>query len=301
MSATAEGRQTPPRQSRQQRATLESVVAAVDRAAVDATLLSPSRWQVHVLRASDGSHYVALRGVASGLTALDAPVILYVRLTSRAAPGVTTVAQRSAVMEWLRGQRSDPLPMSARPLDVGAAGRDADWRRRRLRRRRRRRQLQRAALHGPPARAGGARARGRRQEAPRRARDAARAGLPTIHPFEDFEVAARLDRDAAGATILRSVRAGPGAFDLYVAWAEPAGSGRPGPVRVITRRLELPAATTDFQLSDIVLADARPRGSRTPTPPASRTRIPTPSARSKRRRPATTRFASTSACRSCSR
>jgi cytochrome c-type biogenesis protein CcmH/NrfG len=256
VSASAEGRQTPPRLSRQQRATLESVVAAVDRAALDATLLSPARWQVHVLRASDGSHYVALRAVASGPTRLDAPVVMYVRLTSRAAPGLTTVAQRSAVMEWLRGQRSDPLPMNAgRSMSVpqgempiggaaafaGDVAADSSNALRYMDRQREQAAREREAA-----------------DKKRRAglEDAAHGGLPAVHPFEDFDVAARLERDPAGAAILRSVRAGPGAFDLYVAWAEASGSGRPGAVSVISRRLELPAATTDFQLSDIVLADA---------------------------------------------
>ena len=256
VSANAEGRQNAPRLSRQQRAALESVVAAVDRAALDATLLSPSRWQVHVLRASDGSHYVALRAVANDLPGVDAPVILYVRLASRAAPGITTVAQRSAVMEWLRGQRSDPLPMNAgRSMSVpqgempiggaaafaGDVAADSSNALRYMDRQREQAAREREAAD-----------RKRRAEL----ENAARAGLPAIHPFEDFDVAGRLDRDPTGATILRSVRAGPGAFDLYVGWAEPSGSDRPGPVRVISRRLELPAATTDFQLSDIVLADA---------------------------------------------
>ena len=228
VSASAEGRQNPPRLSRQQRATLESVVAAVDRAALDATLLSPSRWQVHVLRASDGSHYVALRAVASDLPGLDAPVILYVRLASRAAPGVTTVAQRSAVMEWLRGQRSDPLPMSAgRSMSVpqgempiggaaafaGDVAADSSNALRYMDRQREQAAREREAAD-----------KKRRAEL----EDAARAGLPTVHPFEDFDVAGRLDRDPTGATILRSVRAGPGAFDLYVAWAERLGQRAPG-------------------------------------------------------------------------
>ena len=218
VSATAEGRQTPPRLSRQQRATLESVVAAVDRAAVDATLrLTRPRWQVHVLRASDGSHYVALRGVASGLAAARRPghpvraadlacgTGRHHRGAALRGDGVAArSAQRSAADE--RG-----------PLDVGAAGRDADWRRRRLRRRRRRRQLQRTALHGPPARAGGARARGRRQEAPRRARET------PLTPGCRSSIRSRTSTSPhasiaipAGATILRSVRAGPGDFDLFV-------------------------------------------------------------------------------------
>jgi hypothetical protein len=256
VSATAEARQNAPRLSRQQRATLESVVAAVDRAGLDSTVLSPSHWQVHVLRASDGSHYIALRGVAREVAAPDTPVTLYVRLAAHVGRGVTTVAQRSAVMEWLRGQRSDPLPMNAAramtvpqgelPIGgataiVGDAASEAANALRYMDRQRERAAQEREAAE-----------RKRRAEL----ENAAKAGAAALLPFEDFDVAARLDRDAAGAAILRSVRAGPGDFDLFVAWSEPPIKDRPGAVRVITRRLELPAATGDFALSDIVLADA---------------------------------------------
>src|SRR5688572_28729109 len=91
VSAPAEAQQNAPRLSRQQRATLESVVAAVDRAGLDSSGVSPSHWQVHVLRASDGSHYIALRGVASDVAAPETPVILYVRLAAHVDRGVTTV------------------------------------------------------------------------------------------------------------------------------------------------------------------------------------------------------------------
>ena len=88
--------------------------------------------------------------------------------------------------------------------------------------------------------------------------NAARAGLPTIHPFEDFDVAGT-PRSRPGRRHDPAQRARPGLAPSICtsAWAEPpSGKRPPGAVRVITRRLELPAATTDFQLSDIVLADA---------------------------------------------
>ena len=144
-----------------------------------------------------------------------------------------------------------------RPIDARAAGRDADWRRRPP-----------SPATSPPTAptrcatwtASASRRRGSARPLTRSAAPSSRTPrAPGCRPSIRSRTSTsprRLDRDPAGAAILRSVRAGPGAFDLYVAWAEPSGSDRPGPVRVISRRLELPAATTDFQLSDIVLADA---------------------------------------------
>jgi hypothetical protein len=159
-------------------------------------------------------------------------------------------------MEWLRGQRSDPLPMNASrsmtvpqgelPIGgvtaiVGDAASEAANALRYMDRQREQAARDREAAE-----------RRRRAEL----ESAARGGLPAIHPFEDFDVAARLERDAAGAAVMRSVRAGPGDFDLYVAWSEPSANDRAPVVRVISRRLELPPATADFAVSDIVLADA---------------------------------------------
>ena len=112
--------QNAPRLSKAQRALLEAVVAAVDQAQATG-VVTPATWQSHVLRASDGSHYVALRA-----TALDVPVpnggaMLYVRLAARRSDEPRAAAERSAVMEWLQGQRGDPLPMrAARSTTVNA-------------------------------------------------------------------------------------------------------------------------------------------------------------------------------------
>ena len=59
VAATAAA-QSPPQLSKDQRTLLQAVVVAVDAAA--AANQPPSTdvsWQLHVLRASDGSHYVA--------------------------------------------------------------------------------------------------------------------------------------------------------------------------------------------------------------------------------------------------
>jgi tetratricopeptide (TPR) repeat protein len=248
-----------PRLDRQQQTTLSAVVQAVDQARVNPALVSPSEWQSHLLRASDGSHYVALRGRASGLIAGKDPVMLYVRLESRREPNATTSLQRSAVMEWLNGERADPLPMRARgtmnvpagEMPVGGAasilGSRPDLG---LESTAQLRLMERDRLRVIRER--------EEREARRKAEleNAARSGTPAMHPFEDFEPDARLDVDARGTTVLRSVRAGPGDYVLSVAWAEPAGGNRPPVVRVLTHAVSLPAASSDFSLSDIVLADS---------------------------------------------
>ncbi len=247
-----------PRLDKPQQTVLEAIVLAVDQARANPAATSRSEWQVHVLRASDGSHYVALRGRAPGLIAPKEPVMLYVRLESRRDPR-TTALQRSAVLEWLKGERADPLPMRARgtmnvpqgEMPVGGAasilGLRPDL------------GLENTAQLRMMDRERQQAARQREELAAKRKAElesAVRTGVPLLHPFEDFEAAGRLDVDARGTTVLRSVRAGPGDYTLSVAWAEPGGGGRPPTVRVLTHALSLPAASPDFALSDIVLADS---------------------------------------------
>lgn len=264
--------QTAPRLSRPQRATLEAVVAAVDRLAQAPETATAARWHTHRLRASDGSHYIAVRAVA-GVAVPQGTVALYVRLAPRVEAGVTTQPPRSAVMEWLRGQRSDPLPMRAArsitvpqgELPIGGAAASAgdvaaessnalrllDHQREQAAREREARERQRRA----------------------ELEDAARRPLRDLLPFEDFDVAARLDRDPAGVAVQRSVRAGPGQYDLFVAWAEPAANGREPAVYAIAHRLDLPPAGPELALSDLVLADAVSRLEQ-PYPPADQNAHP---------------------------
>ncbi len=236
---------------------LEAVVTAVDQAAASGTT-TPADWQTHVLRASDGAHYVALSAVAPAVAPSQEAVLLYVRLTTRPSPGTAAaVPERSAVAEWLKGLRGDPLPMRASrsmtvptgELPVGGAAmlagdagvessnalRLQDRERERVARERSNREKQ------------------RRSEL----ESAARTPAPAMHPFEDFDLQARFATAGAGIIIERGFTAGPGDYDVYVAWAEPAPANRPPLVRVITHRLVLPGANvTDFALSDIVVADA---------------------------------------------
>ncbi len=247
-----------PRLTKPQQAALEALIAAVDRAGADPASVTPSEWQTHVLRASDGSHYVALRALAPGVAAPREPVMLYLRLAARHTDvQARSTPQRSAVMEWLHGERSDPLPMRATrsmtvphgEMPVGSAAasiRNPDGslanpavrlmdrdRQRVVREREEREKQRRAALEA-----------------------ATRTGVSPMLPFEDFDAAVRLSSDAGGVTVLRSVSAGPGDYVLSLAWAEPATGARSPVVHVLSHRLLLPAASPAFALSDVVLADA---------------------------------------------
>ncbi len=259
----ARAQSAAPRLNKSQRTLLEAVVAAVDRAAAgapDAPLIEAS-WLSHVLRASDGSHYVALRAEVPEAPAPRDPATIYVRLALRRVGSETLLAPpRSAVMDWLQGLRGDPLPMRAMKsmsvpqgeIPVGGAAmlagsqamvaandasnalRLQDMERERARRDREAREKQ------------------------RRAELESRATSPVspLHAFEDFDVKTTFGPAARGLRIERGITAGPGDYDVYIAWAEP-GSAKTPTVRVITRRLSLPAASrTDFALSDVVLADA---------------------------------------------
>lgn len=262
--ATPAQAQSPaPRLNKSQRTVLEAVVAAVDRAAAGASEapLVEATWLSHVLRASDGSHYVALRAEVPDAEVPQGPVTLYVRLALRRVGSETLLAPpRSAVMDWLRGLRSDPLPMRAMKsmsvppgeIPVGGAAmlagsqavvaandasnalRLQDMERERARRDREAREKQ------------------RREELESRATTPASA----MHAFEDFDAKSALGAAPRGLRIERGITAGPGDYDVYIGWAETANAKTPT-VRVVTHRLSLPSANrTEFALSDIVLADA---------------------------------------------
>ncbi|MCC6990428.1 MAG: tetratricopeptide repeat protein [Acidobacteria bacterium] len=262
-AAPLQAQSAAPRLNKSQRTLLEAVVAAVDRAAAGApeTPLADATWLSHVLRASDGSHYVALRAEIPDASSPKEPATLYVRLALRRVGSETLLAPpRSAVMDWLQGLRGDPLPMRAMTsmsvpqgeIPVGGAAmlagsqamvaandasnalRLQDMERERARREREAREKQ------------------------RRAELESRATTPasTMHAFEDFDVKSALASTARGLLIDRGVTAGPGDYDVFIGWAEPSNAKAPA-VRVISHHLSLPAANrTDFSLSDVVLADA---------------------------------------------
>jgi hypothetical protein len=243
--------QQPPQLSKDHRALLQAVIAAVDGAA-DAPE-TDAVWQVHVLRASDGSHYVAfsLAGTADRPIAA-APLVMYVRLATAPA---TTIAERSAVREWLAGSRIDPrllprnrgfavgdMPAMGAAAGMGRGGAPA---------------VGSADLQALSLEQERNRQRKADQEKERRAalEGAARATSQML-PFEDFELLAPASFADGTPVIQRALTAGPGRYNLYVAWVE--ASAKPGKavVRVARRSLELPPAmSTEFALSSVILAD----------------------------------------------
>ncbi|HXG89887.1 MAG TPA: hypothetical protein VNJ02_16280 [Vicinamibacterales bacterium] len=241
---------TTPNLSRLQRMALQAVVAGVDAAAP--TEPTPALdWPVHLLRASDGSHYVAFRIIGTPAFTDTRPVVLYVRLATVAARHSATV-ERSAVADWLAGRRST-LPPQERGLAIGdmpAFGAGAISSRGQptqdLRLLERRREQ----------------AQERREQAERERKAALAAeggGAPVaLLPFEDFDLAATPVRDSAGrVTLQRSLTAGPGDYELTIGWTDSATKNRAPEVHVLKRRLSLPVApTTAFGLSSVIVADA---------------------------------------------
>ena len=86
--------QSAPNLTREQRELLHAVVLAVE----STTSQSPTQdaaWQTHVLRASDGSHYVAFTARPPAAMPLPAgPAVLYVRLSQAIA-----IAPRRAIAD----------------------------------------------------------------------------------------------------------------------------------------------------------------------------------------------------------
>lgn len=245
--------QGAPKLTKTQRSVLEAVVDAVDRAAKGSGAVDEATWSTHVLRASDGSHYVAVRALAPALPVPAGPVVLYVRLASRPEPAATTVAERSAVSEWLRGMRAEPLPMRAGgsmsvprgEMPVGSiipGGRDVAAE-------------SVAALrllmleHEKTKKQREAQAAARRD-----AMERARSQPSTMLPFEDFDVAARLlVGPRGGIDLRRSLSAGPGPYRVLIGWAEVPARGDAPVVHVLGHDVSLPTAPPVFGLSDIIV------------------------------------------------
>jgi hypothetical protein len=241
--------QSSPTLTRQQRAALQAVVAAVSRAEVDSTA-SSAQWAVHTLRASDGSHYVAFSVMDPPGLVANQPVVLYVRLATRRGADTLT-AERSAVAEWLAGQRTTPRKERGFAFgDMPTFGAGA------------------IAARGPGPQnltlleLERERARERREaaERDRKATLEGAAGPRGPHPllpFEDFDVRAIVSIDRTGSPVLRrSLTTGPGDYNLLVGWVDPAAKDLPSAVRVVKHPFQLTAAsTTEFSLSDVILAD----------------------------------------------
>jgi hypothetical protein len=245
--------QTPvPSLTRQQRDLLKAIVSAVD-AASSQPQMPESKWQLHVLRASDGSHYVAF-SVAPGAVMLnERPILMYVRLATAAAGGVMTVTERSVVREWLEGSRTDPrlLPrrggmaigempvMGAGGINTrGAAAAGSS-------------DLQTMAMQRE-------RARQRKEDEDRQRRESLESAAATPNdqfPFEDFE-AGLPGRFADGTRVIqRALTAGPGNYELSIAWAELDQPAAKATVHVARHTLQLAPARNEFGVSSVIVAD----------------------------------------------
>jgi hypothetical protein len=253
--AALAGAQQPPQLSKDQRTLLQAVIAAVD-AAGSAPETEAAAWQTHLLRASDGSHYVAFSVAGTADRPIAAtPLITYVRLATTPAQPATTLAERSAVREWLAGSRLDPrlLPrhrgfaVGEMPAMGAAAGMtrggvpavgSAD--------------LQALGLEQERNR--------QRKEDQERQRRAALEGTgqttSQLLPFEDFDVLAPAAFADGTPAIQRALTTGPGRYYLSVAWVEASAKPGKAAVRVARRSIELPPATSgEFGLSSVILAD----------------------------------------------
>jgi len=252
VAASAAGQSMPTLNSNQ-RALLTALLAAVDAAP---PLADPQdAWQTHVLRASDGSHYVAFSVASTAASPVDAkPLLLYVRLSTVGTPPVTTLAERSMVKEWLGGSRVDPRLLPRRGIvlgDMPAMGTASSLGRR-------------------PENAAGStdltamtmqrdRDRQRREEQERQRRaglEGSTAAAIDLLPFEDFDFVTPEAFADGTAMLQRALTAGPGVYRLSMAWVDAAGSAGESPVRVAQRLLDLPPALPDeFRISSVVVAD----------------------------------------------
>jgi tetratricopeptide (TPR) repeat protein len=251
--ATATAGQAPPEVNNAQRALLQAVIQAVDAAAQPP--LSDADWPAHIMRASDGSHYVAFSVVPpSGMSLPAGPALLYVRLATAPAGGATTVAERSAIRDWLAGRRVDPRLLPGRGIVVGEMpqmGATANLARRNpgdsgLN------DLQHLGLQRQ-------RARERQAEADKQRRaelESQAVGLREMLPFEDFDLDDTSTASDGTRQISRALTAGPGSYDLLVGWADPSAATPASTIQVIRRTLHLPPATSsDLTISSVIVAD----------------------------------------------
>jgi hypothetical protein len=251
---TAAAQSTTPELSKTQRETLRQIVAAVDAASGEPETANVT-WQTHVLRASDGSHYVAFSAQPPGRIQTTAgPLILYVRLATTTLSGQGV--ERSAVADWLAGRSSDPLlrPRTGiaigempnfgaaglidpnrpgRPVAVPSGSNDL-----------RLLQLERE------------RAREEKEERDKKRRaelEGAAKAKRDLLPFEDFDLAA--SASTVNGAIQRALTAGPGDYELYVAWVD--SSAKPSaPIQVLKRTLHLPPANaSELSISSVIVAD----------------------------------------------
>lgn len=241
-----------PDLSRSQRELLGALITAAD-AAVAMPPSDDSSLRTHLLRASDGSHYVAFSVERADTDIAAGPLLLYVRLATARAPGSQAAREQSLVRDWLRGSRVDPRLLAPKrgfavgdmpAMGAGTAGTrgatavgSADLQILELQRERERR-------------------RKADQEKQRRA-ELEGAGTTNIGilPFEDFEIVNPAAHPDGRRLIERALTAGPGTYHLIVAWADATQPARTATIQVRRHALRLGPATPEFGLSTIIIAD----------------------------------------------
>ena len=253
LTTTAGAQAKPPSLSKTEREALRTAVLAT-RTLAAVPEAAPTDVSADLFRASDGSHYVALSLPAPGNLPPSAPLVLYVKLVPRAVPDTSGVVPtvptepRSAVLEWLEGERSDPLPMRARRVVTVPSGE--------------------LPVGGPTSMSGrdggigqstaALRLMDRQQEQQRERAEGKTTPATALLPFEDFDARSRpVVRPGRQARWERAVTAPPGDYDVVLAWATVDGRGRPATVGTTRHHLSLPLASREsLRLGSVVVADA---------------------------------------------
>jgi hypothetical protein len=252
----AHGQSKNPKLSKAQR---DALWAAVTAAKTAPPLAGEHAWQMHLLRASDGSHYVAFSMEAPADLTPEERLVLYVRLEPRPnAPPSATPPPRSTVEAWLRGERGDPLPMRATRVITVPSG-----------------ELPMGGTAATMTRDGSGQnsavialmdrqMRKQREEA--EAREKARQeelegktkAPMDVMPFEDFDLQAHvLARAGRAAVFQRALTAGPGDYDVVLAWTVVDQKDKPVRTGALRHAVSLPAVqTTGLALGSVILADA---------------------------------------------
>jgi hypothetical protein len=255
LCGTALAQSPVPNLTRPQRDLLQAIVTAVDAAANQPETVDLA-WQHHVMRASDGSHYIAFSAEPPSSASLPAgPVVLYLRLATATPAGAQRIAERSPVREWLAGSRIDPRLLPKRGIAIGEMP-----------------MMGAAGLNTvrPPTSTGSnelklmglERERARQEQADRDKKrrneleGKAAPGSDTL-PFEDFDLASRSVRADGARIVTRAFTAGPGEYDLFLAWADPSAPKPATTIRVVRKSLKLePARTVGLITSSVILADS---------------------------------------------
>lgn len=246
--------QSLPTLNGDQRALLASLLAAVEAPTHD-DAVNQETWQTHVLRASDGSHYVAFSVAASTAAPIAGKrLLIYVRLSPVPEPQATTMSARSSVREWLGGARIDPRHLPRRGFAVGdmpAMGTAGSLGRRS--------ELAAGSTDLTMLNLQREREKQRKEEQERQRRaslEGSAAGGAALLPFEDFDFVTPEAFADGTARLQRALTAGPGRYRLSIAWVDAAANAGTAPVRLAHRVLDLPPALPDeFRVSSIIVAD----------------------------------------------